>query len=67
MGSSFTGVAEADELLASSPEAFLIGALFTQGIPAERAWAGPWLGRERLGHLDVERLAAEPASVVAAV
>jgi uncharacterized HhH-GPD family protein len=67
VGSSFTGVRDADELLASSPEAFLIGVLFTQGIPAERAWAGPWLLRERLGHLDLERLAADPGSVAAAV
>ena len=37
--------------------------LFTQGIPAERAWAGPYLLRERLGHLDLRRLAAEPEAV----
>lgn len=67
VGSSFTGVPEADELLASSPEAFLLGVLFTQGIPAERAWTGPFLLRERLGHLDLERLAGEPAAVAAAV
>ena len=66
MGSSFTAIPAADELLATSPEAFLIGVLFTQGIPAERAWAGPWLLRERLGHLDLERLAAEETSVATA-
>ncbi|MFU8890731.1 MAG: hypothetical protein ACNA76_03615 [Anaerosomatales bacterium] len=67
VGSSFTGDADADELLASVPEAFLIGVLFTQGIPAERAWAGPWLLLQRLGHLELERLAAERDSVAAAV
>jgi len=41
--------------------------LFTQGVPAERAWAGPYLLRERLGHLDLRRLAAERAAVDEAV
>ncbi len=67
VGGSFTGVAEADELIESSAEAFLLGMLFTQGIPAERAWTGPWLLRERLGHLDLERLAGEPETVREAV
>ena len=67
VGSSFTGDPFADELLASSPEAFLMGVLFTQGIPAERAWAGPWLLMQRLGHLDVERLAADREAVAAAI
>jgi uncharacterized HhH-GPD family protein len=67
LGSSFTAIPEADAMLSSSPEAFLIGVLFTQGIPAERAWAGPWLLRQRLGHLDLERLASEPEFVAAAI
>lgn len=62
-GGSFTDIAGADELIKSSPEAFLLGVLFTQGIPAERAWAGPWLLRERLGHLDLRRLAADTVAV----
>lgn len=66
-GSSFTGVSGADELLATSPEAFLLGVLFTQGIPAERAWAAPWLLLQRLGHLDLERLASESDAVAKAV
>ncbi len=64
---TFTDIAEADALVKSSPAAFLIGVLFTQGIPAERAWAGPWNLRQRLGHLDLPRLAGERASVDAAV
>lgn len=66
-GSAFTGRPGPDSLLASSPEAFLLGVLFTQGIPAERAWAGPWELRERLGHLDLEVLAADPDVVADAV
>jgi uncharacterized HhH-GPD family protein len=66
-GSAFTDIAEADALLKASPTAFLIGVLFTQGVSAQRAWAGPWLLRERLGHLDLERLAGERAAVDAAV
>jgi uncharacterized HhH-GPD family protein len=65
-GDAFTDVSEADALLKTSPTAFLIGVLFTQGVPAERAWAGPWVLRERLGHLDLERLAVERTAVDAA-
>lgn len=67
VGDGFSGHAQADAFLESSPEAFLIGVLFTQGIPAERAWAGPWLLRERLGHFDLDRLAREPGAVEDAV
>jgi endonuclease-3 len=66
VGGSFSGIPAADELLSRDPNAFLLGVLFTQGIPAERAWAGPWLLRERLGHLDLVRLAEEPEAVRAA-
>lgn len=67
VGGSFTTDAAADELIRSCPEAFLLGVLFTQGIPAERAWAGPYLLRQRLGHLDLPRLAREPEAVERAV
>lgn len=67
VGDAFTDNGQADELVKRSPEAFLLGVLFTQGIPAERAWAGPWLLRQRLGHLDLRRLAAEPDAVAEAV
>ncbi len=67
VGGSFTHEPEADALIKRSPEAFLLGVLFTQGIPAERAWAGPHLLRERLGHLDLHRLASERDAVDAAV
>lgn len=67
VGGSFTGADEADELLASSPNAFLVGVLFTQGIPAERAWAGPHLLLKRLGTLDVSWIAKHPDEVRAAI
>ena len=67
VGGAFTDIPAADELVKSRPEAFLLGLLFTQGIPAERAWAGPWLLQQRLGHLDVRRIAEEPDAVRAAV
>jgi uncharacterized HhH-GPD family protein len=66
-GGGFTGVVEADALIETDPNAFLLGTLFTQGIPAERAWSGPWLLRERLGTLDLEYLASHPQEVRAAV
>lgn len=66
VGGSFTGDPDADALLASDANAFLIGVLFTQGIPAERAWAGPWAIMRRLGHFDLERLAGEPEELARA-
>jgi uncharacterized HhH-GPD family protein len=67
VGDAFTDIESADALIKSSPHAFLLGVLFTQGVPAERAWAGPWHLQERLGHLDLERLAVERGSVDAAI
>jgi len=67
LGGAFTDIPEADALVKSSPEAFLLAVLFTQGVPAERAWVGPYLLRERLGHLDLARLAGERVSVDEAV
>lgn len=67
VGNNFTDDPAASQLIELSPEAFLLGVLFTQGIPAERAWAGPYLLRQRLGHLDLLRLADEPEAVRVAV
>ncbi|MBN2404057.1 MAG: hypothetical protein JXE06_00590 [Coriobacteriia bacterium] len=62
VGDAFTWT-DADAFLKSSPNAFLIGVLFTQGMPAERAWAGPYLLWQRLGHFDLQRLVDEPKAV----
>ncbi|HEX9092493.1 MAG TPA: hypothetical protein VF902_00790 [Coriobacteriia bacterium] len=67
VGGSFSDVPGADEMLRSRPEAFLIGILFTQGVPAQRAWAGPFLLAERLGHFDLARLASDRDAVDEAV
>jgi endonuclease-3 len=63
VGGSFSGNSDADALIESSANAFLLGVLFTQGIPAERAWSGPWELRARLGTLDPAFLAENPAAV----
>jgi len=63
LGASFSGRPEADALIESSANAFLLGVLFTQGIPAERAWSGPYELKARLGTLDVGYLALNPAQV----
>lgn len=67
VGASFSGDPVADELIRSSPNAFLLGVLFTQGIPAERAWSAPARLRDRLGTLDVPFLAGNPELVREAV
>lgn len=56
-----TGDDEADGLLAEDPAALLIGMLLDQQMPMERAFVGPARLRDRLGHLDVERIAAMDA------
>lgn len=66
VGGGFTGREDADTLLQEDPNAFLLGVLFTQGIPAERAWAGPWEFKQRLGTLDLHALASDQDAVAAA-
>lgn len=62
VGDSFTGDPLADALL-ERPDAFVIGVLFTQGVPAERAWRGPYELQRRLGTIDLEYLATHPDEV----
>ena len=66
-GGGFTGNPEADDLLEACPNAFLLGVLFTQGIPAERAWAGPIELQHRLGSIEPAFLAAHYEEVRCAV
>ncbi len=54
----FTEDDNANRLLASSPLALLIGMLLDQQFPMERAFFSPYLLDERMGGLDVDRLAA---------
>ena len=59
----FTPNAKANEIVKTDAFAFLTGVLFDQGIPAERAWAAPYLLRQRMGHLDPARIARDPEGV----
>jgi len=47
----------ADALLSKDPLALLLGMLLDQQFPMESAFAGPLKLRQRLGHLDAERIA----------
>jgi len=57
-GEPVTGHEDADELLRSDPNALLIAVLLDQQVQASLAFEGPYKIKERLGHLDVEKLAS---------
>jgi uncharacterized HhH-GPD family protein len=61
------GEPAADELLATQPLALLIGMLLDQQVPMEVAFAGPKKLADRLGALDVTRIATMDADEFAAV
>ena len=58
---------DADALLGRDPLALLLGMLLDQQIPMEKAFRGPAVLRERLGHLDPAQIADLPAEAFAAV
>ncbi len=49
---------EANRLLESDPLALLIGLVLDQQVKMEKAFSGPLVLKERLGHLDVRKIAA---------
>lgn len=53
---SYTDNEDANNLLNSSPNAFLIGALFDTVIKYEKAWEVPYHLKKRMGHLNIERI-----------
>jgi uncharacterized HhH-GPD family protein len=56
----------ANRLLENDPLALLIGLVLDQQVKMEKAFAGPYELQQRLGHLDVEKLAAmDPAKLLA--
>src|SRR5689334_24789579 len=58
----FTGVDEADALLARDPFALLVGFALDQQVPVQTAFQGPWKLKQRLGTLDPGKVAAtDPA------
>lgn len=54
---TLTGDPEADAFLSENAEAVLLGLLYDQRVRAEYAFTGPMRLRERLGHLDMRRIA----------
>ena len=63
----FTGIPEADALLASSPLALLIGFTLDQQVPVQKAFAGPYELVRRTGGLDAASIAAmDPEALEAA-
>ncbi len=60
----WTGNAEADHLIASDPNALLIGFVLDQQVTVQKAFSGPLELKRRLGHLDPARIAAtDPAEL----
>src|SRR5689334_21341234 len=58
----YTGVDEADELIAHDPFALLVGFALDQQVPVQTAFQGPWKLQQRLGSLDPGKVAAtDPA------
>ena len=51
---------EANRLLAADPNALLIGFALDQQVTVQKAFAGPRVLKQRLGHLDPGRIAAMP-------
>jgi hypothetical protein len=54
---SYTSNRAADRFVRSNSNAWLFGVIFDQGIPYERAWEAPYILKQRLGHLNMKRLA----------
>ena len=66
-GLFYTPNPEANQFVLTDAFALLIGIIFDQGIPAERAWAAPYELKRRLGHLDPLRLSVEKEEILAAI
>jgi uncharacterized HhH-GPD family protein len=58
---------EANRLLASDANAMLIGFALDQQVTVQKAFAGPLVLKQRLGHLDAGRIAAMPPDELEAV
>jgi uncharacterized HhH-GPD family protein len=57
----YTGIDEADRLLAQDPLALLIGFVLDQQVTLQKAFAGPYDLRKRIGTLDAAEIAAMDA------
>jgi uncharacterized HhH-GPD family protein len=63
----FTPDPEANRLIASDPNALLIGFALDQQVTVQKAFSGPLEIKRRLGHLDPARIAATPPEDLAEV
>src|SRR6516165_1358072 len=54
----FTDDPKAAELLAEDPFALLVGFAIDQQVPVQKAFAGPYVLKQRAGTLDPKKLAA---------
>ena len=63
----WTADEEANRLLAADANALLIGFVLDQQVPVQKAFAGPKVLLERLGHLDPARIAAMDEAAFIAV
>lgn len=62
----WTGDGDADRLIATDPNALLIGFVLDQQVTVQQAFTGPLRIKQRLGHLDPARIAAtDPAKLEA--
>jgi uncharacterized HhH-GPD family protein len=62
-GVTLTDDPEANQLLAGDPNALLVGVLCDSQFQTRRAFAIPLRLKQRLGHFDIRRIAAEPDAV----
>jgi uncharacterized HhH-GPD family protein len=63
----FTGDDAADRLLVAEPLALLIGFELDQQVTVQKAFSGPAVLKQRLGHLDATRIAAMDPEALATV
>jgi uncharacterized HhH-GPD family protein len=61
----FTDDDEANRLIARDPLALLIGFALDQQVPVQKAFAGPAVLAQRLGHLDARRIAESDPEALA--
>jgi len=57
----------ADRLLETEPLALLIGLVLDQQVKMEKAFSGPYVLKQRLGHLDARQIAAMDPEALGAV
>ena len=63
----FSPNVEADRLIWNNSLAYFFGIILDQSMKAEKVWEIPYLLKQRLGHLDVKRIANMPDGEIIAV